>query len=93
MWRKGGGDLREPDDTDGDGESFLPPPLAIDGEAASLSEEDLLNPELAEDDDVTVVAVLKDAIEDDGIIGEDNDFSADTPLGDLIARSCSSWIL
>jgi hypothetical protein len=45
------------------------------------------------DEDVTVVAVLSDAIVDGGMIGDDNDFSADTPLGDLIARSCSSCIL
>ena len=44
-------------------------------------------------EEVTVVAVLRDTIEDDGMIGDDNDFSEDTPLGDLIARSCNSWIL
>ena len=62
----------------------------MEGEAASLSVEVFFIPEGADDDDVTVVAVLKDAIEDDGIIGEANDFSEETPLGDLIARSCNS---
>ena len=62
----------------------------MEGEAASLSEGALFNPELADDEDVVVVAVLREAMLLDGIIGDDNDFSDDTPLGDLIARSCNS---
>ena len=92
-WRNGGGDLRDPEETDGEGESFLPPAVGMEGDAASLSDDVLFSPDVADEAEVTVVAVLNDAIDDDGIIGDDNDFSEDTPLGDLIARSCSSWIL
>ena len=67
--------------------------MGIEGDAASLSVDDLFNPGVADEADETVVAVLKDAIEEDGIIGDDNDFSEETPLGDLIALSCNSWIL
>ena len=67
--------------------------MGIEGDAASLSVDDLFNPGVADEADETVVAVLNDAMEDAGIIGEDNDFSEETPLGDLIALSCNSWIL
>ena len=92
-WCNGGGDLRDPEETEGEGESFLLPAEGMEGEAASLSDDDLFNPGVADEADDTVVAVLNEAMEDDGIIGDDNDFSEDTPLGDLIALSCNSWIL
>ena len=85
-----------PDAMDGEETSFLPLALEIDGEAANLSDELLFIPapdDCWADDADTVVAVLKEAIDDVGVIGDGRDFSAGVPLGDLIARSCNSWIL